>query len=117
SQHHIADRGGINRTEISGHIDFGNAIEITNAAIHHQAAAACGLVHIKEEIVSDNRAADLLPKEIDHQHVTGLQHVYRSLIEEALAERLLGLGLRDVIYVFTHRHELHGESAPDHGLS
>src|SRR5262249_16056899 len=117
SQHDVANGRGIYRTEIGRHVYFGNSVQVTNAAIHDQAASACGLIHIEEQIVTNDGTAPLFAEEIDYQHICGLQHVDCGLIEKALAQRLLSPGLRNIIHVFAQRHELDGECTAHHHLA
>src|SRR5207247_8732267 len=88
SQHDIADGRGINRAEIRRHVDLGNSIEVTHAAVNNQPAAVSGLVHVEEEVVANDGAAYFFPEKIDNQHVAGLQHVDCSLIKKTIAKTL-----------------------------
>ena len=61
-QHHIADWRGIDEAEVCGHVDLGDAIQIADAAVHHQPAAMSRLVDVEEEIVADDGAVHFFAK-------------------------------------------------------
>src|SRR5579864_1714729 len=73
--HYVSDRRRIDGTEICRHVDLGDAIQVANAAVHHQPAAVRGFHHVVEEVITDNGAVDFLSKQIYNQHIAGLQHI------------------------------------------
>ena len=115
-KHDVVDGSGINVFEIGGHVDFGNAIEIANAAVDDQTAAFCCGHHIVKEIVADDRSTDFLAEDIDNQDIAGLKHVNGGLVGEVRQAVLLGFRVGDVFEVRPLRHELNRKGAADHGL-
>src|SRR6478752_10856689 len=77
-EHDVSNGCGVDRPKVSGHVNFRNSVEVAHAAVHDQPAAVGGLHHIVEQIVSNDGSVDFLAEQIDHQHVSRLQHVDRS---------------------------------------
>ena len=102
--------------EIRRHLHLGDAIEIPDRAVNHQAASLRRLHDVVEEIVADDRAALSLSEQIHDQHVARLQHVDRRLIVHALEAGGLRAGVDDAVEIRPQRHELHGERAADQPL-
>ena len=116
-QHHVADRGGVDMPEVGGHLDLRNSVQIADATVYNQSRCVRRLGKIIKEVVTNNCSVDLLPKEVNHQHVPGLYHVDGSLICKARDAAPFGLSFRNVINVRAQRHELHGECASDQILA
>src|SRR5262249_24623537 len=93
SQHDVSDRCRINRPEICRHVNLRDAIQIAHASVDNQTSSVCGLVHVKEEIVSDDGSIHLFPEHIDDQHIAGLEHVDGGLIVEVGKSLCLCFGL------------------------
>jgi hypothetical protein len=115
-KHDVVDGGGINVLEIGGHVDFRNAIEISNAAVDHQTAAFCRGHHIEKKIVADYCSADFLAEDVDNEDIAGLEHVNGSLVGQMRQAALLGFGVGDVFEVWPLRHELNCKGTANHGL-
>ena len=81
-------------------------------AVHDQAAGLGGLHDVVEEVVAHDRPAVLLAEQVHHQHVPGLQHVDRGLVEHARLSGRLRAVVDHALEVRPQGHELHGERAP-----
>ena len=71
---------GIDRIEIGGHIDFRDAVEISNAAVNDEAAFVRGCHDVVEEIVADDGSINFFAEQINDQDIAGLEHIDGHLI-------------------------------------
>src|SRR4029077_11132786 len=82
-EHDVVDGRRIHIADVRGHVNFGDAVEVANAAVNDQTTAVGGAHRVVEEIVADDRAANFLAEEIDDQDVARLEHVDGELVGQA----------------------------------
>ena len=96
-QHHVPNWSWIDRPEVSRHIDFGDSVEIADAAVDYQASTTSGGHHVVEKIVSDDSPVHFLAEQVHDQYVAWLQHVDGGLIHEVLKAMIFRLRLRNIL--------------------
>ena len=99
--------------EVRGHRDLRQPFEIADRPVDDEPPALGRLVDVVEQVVTDDGAALLLAEEVDDQHVAWLQLIDGELVAEARDVGGLRVRVEHLFDVGSHRHELHGEGAPD----
>ena len=103
--------------EVRRHVHALNAFEVADRAVDDETGAFRGLHDVVEQVVADDRPTLFLTEEIDHQHVTGLQHVDGRLIRHPAQSGRLRPRVDEGLEIGTERHELHREGAAYQPLS